>query len=43
MREGSGIPENLGSNYSLEDKFDGNKCCHGTEYASVNEHDNAIE
>lgn len=43
MREGCGIFENFGSNYFLEDKFDGNKCCYGIEYVSVNEYDNVIE
>ena len=36
VREVTGIPENLGSDYSLEAKFDSNKRYHGTEYTRVN-------
>lgn len=36
VREVTGIPENLGSDYSLEAKFDSNKQYHGTEYIRVN-------
>lgn len=36
VREFTGIPENLGSDYSIEAKFDSNKCYHGTQYTRVN-------
>lgn len=36
MREVTGIPENLSSDYSLKAIFDSNKRYHKTEYTSVN-------